>query len=96
MPNPKLPVCNAETVSAAWAEALAMTCADPGHCHSPAGELAAAALRTHGALSTGWGRSVPVTGWGPGGGGVRGLAVFLAVYAAQQEQQDVQSPGAAV
>ncbi|WP_327309938.1 hypothetical protein OG730_43010 (plasmid) [Streptomyces sp. NBC_01298] len=80
----------AEMVSRAWAEAHSMTCADPGHAHRPPGELTAAALTAHGRLSAVLGRSIPFTALGPGGG-VRGLASFLAVYAAQQEEQD--APG---
>ncbi|WP_370102287.1 hypothetical protein [Streptacidiphilus sp. MAP12-20] len=87
MPNPKPHARKAEIASRAWAEALSMSCAVPGSAHRPSGELAAAALRAHGALSAGLGQCVPFTGLGPGGGGVRGLAAFLAVYAGEQEQQ---------
>ncbi|MFE1442318.1 hypothetical protein [Streptomyces sp. NPDC058739] len=87
----------AELASRAFVEALSMTGAGSGHgrTHLSAGELAADALRAHSALSTGLGRSIPVTGLGPGGGGARGLATFLAVYAGQCEQQDSSDLGTA-
>lgn len=76
-----------EIVSRAWAEALALA-HEPGErtdrAGRPPGELVAAALKAHRALSQGLGQSVPVTAIGPDGG-VRGLAAFVAVYAAQQE-----------
>ncbi|MDG9720193.1 hypothetical protein [Streptomyces sp. DH24] len=80
--------CRAELVSRAWSEALSMACPGPGPGRGSFGELAADALRAHSALSAGLGRSVPVTGLEPGGDGVRGLAVFLAVYAGYYGQQD--------
>ncbi|MGX1915373.1 hypothetical protein ACWIID_42165 [Streptomyces phaeochromogenes] len=83
----------AEIASQALAEARSM--AGHGHGHRPPGDLAAAALRAHGTLSAGLGQSVPFTALGPGGGGVQGLAAFLAVYAAQQELQDAQDLGEA-
>ncbi|MET9730641.1 hypothetical protein ABZZ79_08260 [Streptomyces sp. NPDC006458] len=89
---------SAELASRAYAEALSMTSADPGpgRTHRSGGELAAGALRAYSALSTaGLGRSIPVTGLGPGGAGVRGLATFLAVYAGQCERQDTSDLGTA-
>jgi hypothetical protein len=83
--TPTTPARKAEIVSRAWAEACSMAGADPGRGHRPPGALAAAALRAHGTLSAGLGQGVPLTALGPAGGGVRGLAAFLAVYAAQQE-----------
>ncbi|MFD9631122.1 hypothetical protein [Streptomyces violascens] len=71
-----------ELVSHAWAEARGMAGAGREHRHRAPGETAAAALRAHGALCTGLGRSVPVTSLAARPG-VRDLAVFLAVYAAQ-------------
>ena len=97
-PAPQRPAPAAELVSRAWTEALAMTSADPhpGPCSGSdgradpgcpgPGELAAHALRAHSALAQGLGRCIPVTGLSPGGGGeVRALAAFLAVYAAHDE-----------
>ncbi|MFF6992679.1 hypothetical protein [Streptomyces sp. NPDC010273] len=83
----------ADLASRAWTEARAMTRPDPdsgpdsgpGRAPLPCGELAAAALREHSALSAALGRSVPLTALGPGGGGTAALAAFLAVYAAQDE-----------
>lgn len=75
----------ADLASRAWTEALAMT--RPGRAARPCGELAAAALREHSALSAALGRSVPLTVLGPGGGGTGALAAFLAVYAAQDESR---------
>jgi hypothetical protein len=92
--NPVAHLRKDQIASRAWAEALAMACGDADHAHRPPGELAAAALRVHRMLSRGLGHSVPVTALGPDGG-VRGLAAFLAVYAAQQEQRDDRAPGAA-
>ncbi|WP_329374943.1 hypothetical protein [Streptomyces sp. NBC_01483] len=83
-------VRKAEIVSRAWAEACSMAGVGPDRGHRPPGELAAAALRAHGALSTRFGRSVPFTMAGPKGCGMQGLAAFLAVYAAQQEPQKPQ------
>ncbi|MCX4818303.1 hypothetical protein OG601_47930 [Streptomyces sp. NBC_01239] len=83
----------ADLASRAWTEALAMTRPDPdpdpgpGRAPRPCGELAAAALREHSALSAALGRSVPLTALGPGGGGTGALAAFLAVYAAQDESR---------
>lgn len=71
-----------EITSRAWAEALAMACGDADHAHRPPGELLAASLKVHRALSRGLGRSVPLTALGPDGG-VLGLAAFVAVYATQ-------------
>ena len=90
----------ADLASRAWTEALAMTRPDPdpdpdpdsgpdpgpGRAPRPCGELAAAALREHSALSAALGRSVPLTALGPGGG-TGALAAFLAVYAAQDESR---------
>jgi hypothetical protein len=45
----------------------------------------AAALKTHRMLSRGLGQNVPLTPLGPDGA-ARGLAAFVAVYAAQQER----------
>ncbi|MFI6340826.1 hypothetical protein [Streptomyces sp. NPDC050535] len=97
VPAVKPPAYDAELVPRAWAEALSMTCADPTHAHArrPCGELAAAALRAHSALSAGFGQRIPLTGLGPGGGGVRTLAAFLAVYAGRHEQQDARGPDSA-
>ncbi|MGV4982317.1 hypothetical protein ACVB8X_23990 [Streptomyces sp. NRAIS4] len=50
-------------------------------------ELVAAALKAHRALSRGLGESVPVTALGPDGA-LRGLAAFIAVYAARRDQPD--------
>ncbi|MDL5205439.1 hypothetical protein [Streptomyces sp. ALI-76-A] len=83
-----------EIASRARAEALAMACADTAHSHRPAGELVAAALKAHRTLSRGLGPGGPVTPLGPDAG-VRGLAAFLAVYAAQQEHRDDRDPAAA-
>ncbi|MGW0877381.1 hypothetical protein ACWD3Z_44020 [Streptomyces sp. NPDC002740] len=97
MPIPQPPARKAEFASRARAEALAMAGAGPDVHHLP-GALAAAALRAHSTLSAGTGRSVPVTVFAAGGDGVRGLAAFLAVYAAEQERQErqgVQGLGAA-
>ncbi|WP_331721444.1 hypothetical protein [Streptomyces sp. NBC_00212] len=71
----------AELVTQAWAEARGMAGADREHRHRAPGEITAAALRAHGALCTGLGRSVPVTAL-TARPGVRDLATFLAVYAA--------------
>lgn len=83
-----------EITSRAWAEALAMACGDADHTHRPPGELVAAALKAHRTLSRGLGQNVPVTALGPDGR-VRGLAAFVAVYAAQQEQPDDRGLGEA-
>ncbi|MFI5966563.1 hypothetical protein ACIA8J_30945 [Streptomyces asoensis] len=91
----------AEITSQAWAEALCMAGAGPAR--RPPGELAAAALLAHSALSAGLGRSIPLTGLGPHAGSVRTLATFLAVYAHEHrhrqpgggEQRDAQDLGAA-
>jgi hypothetical protein len=77
---------DAEIVTRAWAEARSMAGLGPRGGRPP-GELAAAALRAHGTLSAGLGRSVPFTALAPAfttGAGVRQLAAFLAVYAAEQ------------
>ncbi|MFG2313286.1 hypothetical protein ACGFS9_32215 [Streptomyces sp. NPDC048566] len=88
MPDPTsapLPEPRREDIaSRAWAEALAMACADPGHARRDAGELLAAALRAHHTLTRGPRRSVPLTALGAHGD-VRALAAFVAVYAAQQD-----------
>jgi hypothetical protein len=86
-PNPIPHLRRDEIASRAWAEALAMACGDVDHAHRPPGELVAAALKVHRMLSRGLGQSVPVTAIGPDGG-VRGLAAFVAVYAAQQKLRD--------
>ncbi|WP_329113045.1 hypothetical protein [Streptomyces sp. NBC_01465] len=83
-PRPVRPARKDEIVSRAWAEALAMACGDSDHAGRPPGELVAAALKVHRALSRGLKQGVPVTAFGPDGG-VRGLAAFVAVYAAQQD-----------
>ncbi|MFJ2162822.1 hypothetical protein [Streptomyces sp. NPDC087856] len=83
-PPPDPHTRRADLASRAWTEALAMT--RPGHASRPCGELAAAALREHSALSAALGRSVPLTALGPGGG-TGALAAFLAVYAAQDESR---------
>lgn len=83
-----------EIASRAWAEALAMAVGDADPAHRPPGELVAAALKAHRTLSRSHGQSVPVTALGPDGG-VRGLAAFVAVYAAQQEQRDDRGLGEA-
>ncbi|WP_331725803.1 hypothetical protein OG264_39225 (plasmid) [Streptomyces xanthophaeus] len=93
MPSPEAHASTAEITTQAWAEALSMTCAAPDHIHPPSGVLAAAALRAHGRLSAGLGQSIPFSALGPGCG-VRGLASFLAVYAAQHEH-DVRNLGTA-
>lgn len=79
-----------EIASRAWAEALALA-GDAGRPHRAPGELVAAALEAHRGLSREFGRNVPVTALGPGGG-VRGLAAFLAVYAAQRERHGDRAP----
>ncbi|KOV57858.1 hypothetical protein [Streptomyces sp. MMG1121] len=101
-PTPEQPARRAELACRAWAEARCLAGAadrapalDTGPAHPPLGELTADALRAYSALSAGLGRSIPVTGLGPGGGGVRGLATFLAVYAGQYERQDPRGLGAA-
>ncbi|TQJ37129.1 hypothetical protein OHU34_43155 [Streptomyces sp. NBC_00080] len=91
MPISQPPAHKAEFASRARAEALAMAGADPDRAHRPPGALAAAALRAYSTLSAGTGRSVPVTVFAAGGDGVRELAAFLAVYAAEQERQERQS-----
>ncbi|MGW3989577.1 hypothetical protein [Streptomyces sp. NPDC004830] len=68
-----------EIASRARAEALAMTGQGTGRNRDPAGELAAAALRTHRTLVRRLGRDVPLAALGPGTG-VCGLTAFLAVY----------------
>ncbi|MFJ2893230.1 hypothetical protein ACIO53_45120 [Streptomyces sp. NPDC087305] len=84
-PPPEPYTRRADLASRAWTEALAMT--RPGRAPRPCGELAAAALREHSALSAALGRSVPLTALGPDGGGTGALAAFLAVYAAQDESR---------
>ncbi|MGY1528594.1 hypothetical protein ACW69C_33395 [Streptomyces sp. MN3] len=74
------------TASRAWSEALAMTREDTDAAHRSRGELVAAALSAHRTLSRDFGRSVPVTALGPEGA-PRGLAAFVAVYAAQRERE---------
>ncbi|WP_329240888.1 hypothetical protein OG223_52965 [Streptomyces sp. NBC_01478] len=96
-PPPEPRTHRADLTSRAWAEALSMTHPHPdprtrsgsgsGRAQHPYGELAAAALHEHSALSAALGRSVPLTALGPAGGGVRALAAFLAVYAARHEQR---------
>jgi hypothetical protein len=76
-----------EITSRAWTEALAMAGGDPDPADRLLGELVAAALKAHRTLSRGLGQSVPVTALGPDDG-VRGLAAFVAVYAAEQEERD--------
>ncbi|MFE9683943.1 hypothetical protein [Streptomyces sp. NPDC006285] len=76
-----------EITSRAWAEALAMACGVADHTHRPPGELVAAALQAHRALSRGLGQNVQVTALGPAGA-VRGLAAFVAGYAAQRPSRD--------
>ncbi len=85
-PAPPPHTRRADLASRAWTEALAMTRPGPGRAPRPCGELAAAALREHSALSAALGRSVPLTALGPGGG-TGALAAFLAVYAAQDESR---------
>ncbi|MFJ8312143.1 MULTISPECIES: hypothetical protein [unclassified Streptomyces] len=70
----------AELVSDARVEALGM--AGAGQEARTRGEITAAALRAHGALCSGLGRSVPVTAFSAPPG-VWGLTTFLAVYAAE-------------
>ncbi|MCA2205348.1 hypothetical protein ACPCSQ_17990 [Streptomyces griseoincarnatus] len=74
------------TASRAWSEALATTREDTDAAHRSRGELVAAALSAHRILSRDFGRSVPVTALGPDGA-PRGLAAFVAVYAAQRERE---------
>lgn len=57
----------------------------------PPGELMAAALKTHRMLSRGLGQNVALTPLGPDGA-ARGLAAFVAVYAAQQERGGNSAP----
>ncbi|WP_230195129.1 hypothetical protein [Streptomyces coriariae] len=94
MPDP----CDApagDPDSPAWAAARLMTGAPSGHGRRPPGDLVATALRMCRTLSAGLGAGLPFTVLGPGGGGVRGLAAFLAVYATQQQVQDAQALDAA-
>lgn len=79
----------AEIASSAWAEARTL-CGHGPTRRQPA-ELTAAALQAHRAASAGLGRNIPVTGLGPGRGGVRNLATFLAVYAVQHIPPDARS-----
>ncbi|MFD8572214.1 hypothetical protein [Streptomyces sp. NPDC059639] len=88
MPIPQPHRRSAELATRALAEARAMAGAAPAVAPRTHGELAAAALSTHGALSAGRVQPVSFTALGPGGG-VRELAVFLTVYAAQQEQHGI-------
>lgn len=81
-----------EIASRAWAEALAIACADPDHARRPRGELMAAALQAHRTLTRGPGPSVPLTALGPHGD-PRALAAFVAVYAAQQPPRATRTPG---
>lgn len=81
----------AEIASRAWDEARAMTGMAPVPIRGASGELTAAALRAYGALSAGTGQHVPFTGLGLGADGMRGLAVFLTVYATEREEQEQQS-----
>lgn len=83
-PTPTPRARPADLVSRARREALSMAGAGPDPGRERAGDLTAAALRTHRTLSAGLGHTVPFTALVPGGDGVRGLAVFLAVYAAEQ------------
>lgn len=84
-----------ETVSRAWAEARSMAGPDGSAAGHPHGELLAAALRSHSALSAGLGRLVPLTALGPDGGGVRGLTAFLAVYGGRPRPGEAQEFGPA-
>ncbi|MEU5367341.1 hypothetical protein ABZ354_28375 [Streptomyces sp. NPDC005925] len=99
-PTPGRHARRAELASLAWTEALTMAGPhpDPGPARRPPGELAADALRAHSALVAGLGRYVPVTCLEPGARGVhgvRGLAAFLAVYAAHYQRQDARDLGTA-
>ncbi|MET7746862.1 hypothetical protein [Streptomyces sp. NPDC005385] len=96
-PNPAVPVPHPcmrrdEIASRAWAEALAIACADPDHARRPRAELMAAALQAHRTLTRGPGPSVPLTALGPHGD-PRALAAFVAVYAAQQPPRATRNPG---
>ncbi|MFB7248318.1 hypothetical protein CW362_41245 [Streptomyces populi] len=84
MANPTPHTRPADLVPRAWREALSMAGAGPDPGRGQDGDLTAAALRAHRALSAGFGHSVGFTALGPGGDSVRGLAAFLAVYAAEQ------------
>ncbi|MFK0063906.1 hypothetical protein ACIQTN_32330 [Streptomyces werraensis] len=77
-----------DIASRAWAEALEMAHGDPDRAP---GELVAAALEAHRELSRALGRTVPVTALGPDGG-VRGLAAFVAVYAARRDRRTGRAP----
>ncbi|MGW7089698.1 hypothetical protein ACWGH2_40290 [Streptomyces sp. NPDC054871] len=90
MPTPQPHAHKAEIASRARDEARAMTGTAPARIPGACGELTAAALRAYGALSAGTGQHVPFTGLGLGAGGERGLAVFLAVYATEREEQEQQ------
>jgi hypothetical protein len=81
-----------EIASHAWAEALAIACADPDHARRPRSELMAAALQAHRTLTRGPGPGVPLTALGPHGD-VRALAAFVAVYSAQQHRRETRTPG---
>ncbi|MFF0190311.1 hypothetical protein [Streptomyces sp. NPDC005244] len=91
-PNPHPRTRRDEIASRAWAEALAIACADPDHARRPRGELMAAALQAHRTLTRGPGPSVPLTALGPHGD-PRALAAFVAVYAAQQPPRATRTPG---
>ncbi|MWA07987.1 hypothetical protein [Streptomyces sp. BA2] len=90
MPTPQPHAHKAEIASRAWDEARAMTGTAPVHIRGACGELTAAALKAYGALSAGTGQHVPFTGLGLGADGMRGLAVFLTVYATEREEQERQ------
>ncbi|MFE6721772.1 hypothetical protein ACFVDU_29810 [Streptomyces albidoflavus] len=83
MTTPQQRQRTADLAARAFSEARAMAGAAPASARTASGELAAAALRAHGVLSAARTQPVPVTALGPNGREARGLAVFLAVYAAQ-------------
>ncbi|MEU5404218.1 hypothetical protein ABZ348_33590 [Streptomyces sp. NPDC005963] len=76
-----------QIASRAWAEALAVASGDAVRAQGSQGELLAASLEAHRMLSRGLGKSVAVTALGPDDG-VLGFAAFVAVYAAEREQQN--------
>ncbi|MBL1087407.1 hypothetical protein JK359_36580 [Streptomyces actinomycinicus] len=91
-PPPEPHARRAEIASRAWTEALSMTGAGPAR--RPRGEITAAALRAHSALSAGLGQHIPLTVLGPDAG-ARQLALFLTVYAGRDEQREARDLGAA-
>lgn len=83
MPEATTQQRTARLLALARAEALRMS--GTGPAYRDAGAVTAAALRTHAALCARLGHSVPVTALSARHG-TRGLATFLAVYAAAGQQ----------